>query len=186
MFGNNLESARPVFQAVATIDGMARQDQLSSSACKPLGKFSFCVDHHTFFYRFRTGSEGFYPTFDLYKTEAAGGSSFFLFLDGTEIRNVDAVLQSSEEDLLSLGSFNFLTIDGKGYFFHISNAPHPHPLPRGERGRARENKFFSSPPPTPRLRVVPTSPLPTGRQASKGEGSEGFTLALAVDQGATV
>ena len=143
---------------------MACQDQLSSSACKSLGKFPFCMDYHTIFHRFRTGSDGFYPTLDLYKTETARSRGVGLFPNGTEVGNVDAILESSEEDVLSLAGFNFLTIDGKGYFFHISSAPHPHPLPRGERGRARENKFYSSSLPTPGLRVVPTSPLPAGRQ----------------------
>ena len=94
---------------------MAGQKQLSSSACKSLGNFPFCMDHHTFFHRFRAGGDGLYPSFDLYKTETAGGRRFRLFPDGTEVGNVDAILQSSEEDVLSFAGFYLLTVDGKEY-----------------------------------------------------------------------
>jgi hypothetical protein len=91
---------------------MIGQKKFKRSTCKPLGELTFCVDHHTFFHRFRTGSDGFYPTLHLYKAQTAGGSSFLLFPDGTEVGNIDAVFESSEEDVLSLAGFYVFSVNG--------------------------------------------------------------------------
>src|SRR4030042_3332884 len=97
---------------------MIGQKEFKRIACQSLSNFPFGMDDHIFFEWLSAGGDGFYPTLDLYEAETAGGSSFLLFLDGTEVGNVDAILQGSEEDVLSLGSFNFLTIDGQKYVLH--------------------------------------------------------------------
>lgn len=131
------------------------------------------MSHHTFLYGLSTGGNRFFFTFYLHKTKTAGGRGVGLFTNGAEVGDIDAILESCEEDVIVFAGFYFLAVDGEGYFFHISNAPHPHPLPRGERGRARENKFYSSPPPTP-------SPN------KGGGGRKEFISEQALDQGATV
>ena len=76
------------------------------------------MDHHTFFHRFRARSDWFYPTLDLDKTETAGGRGVGLFPNGTEVGDIDAILQSGKEDVFSLVGFYLLTVDGKKYVLH--------------------------------------------------------------------
>ena len=152
---------------------MAGQKQFSSGACYPLSNFPFCVDHHTFLYWLGAGGDRLILTLYLHKTETARGWGVDLFTNGTEVGDIDAILQSGKEDVIAFAGFYLLAFDGQGYFFHISSAPHPRPLPTGEKGRARQNKFYSSPPPTP-------SPI------KGGGGRKGFISEQGLDQGATV
>jgi hypothetical protein len=79
------------------------------------------MDDHIFFDGLSAGSDGFYPTLDLYKAETAGGSGFLLFLDGTEVGNVDAILQSRPEDRIPLIRCYLFAIDCKRYVLHSMN-----------------------------------------------------------------
>ena len=100
---------------------MIGQKEFKRSACQSLSNFAFGMDDHIFFDWLSAGGDGFYPTLDLYEAETAGGSSFLLFLDGTEVGNVDAILQGSEEDVLSLAGFYLLSVNGQKYVLHLKN-----------------------------------------------------------------
>jgi hypothetical protein len=76
------------------------------------------MDHHSFPDRFGAGGDGLYRSFDLYKTETAGGWRIRLFAQGTEVGNVDVMLQSSPKDFISLAGFNVFAIDCEEYVLH--------------------------------------------------------------------
>jgi len=97
---------------------MIGQKEFKRSACQSLSNFAFGMDDHIFFDWLSAGGDGLYPALDLYKTETAGGSSFLLFLDGTEVGNVDAILQGSEEDVFTFFGFNVFAVDCEEYVLH--------------------------------------------------------------------
>ena len=90
---------------------MIGQKEFKRSACQSLSNFAFGMDDHIFFDWLSAGGDGFYPTLDLYEAETAGGWRFRLFPNGTEVGNVDAILQGSEEDVLSLADFYLLSVN---------------------------------------------------------------------------
>jgi hypothetical protein len=98
---------------------MIGQKEFKRSACQSLSNFAFGMDDHIFFDWLSAGSDGLYPSFDLHKTETAGGWGVRLFTNGTEVGNVDAILQGSEEDVLSLAGFYLLSVNGQSYFDQV-------------------------------------------------------------------
>ena len=99
---------------------MIGQKKFKRRACQSQSELPSCVYHHPFLHGLSAGCDRFRPTLDLHKAETARGSGLLLFPNGTEIGNVDAVVQGSVKDLLSLSGFNVLAINGKGYGLHRS------------------------------------------------------------------
>jgi hypothetical protein len=60
------------------------------------------MDHHSFFDGLGAGGNRFIVPLYLHKAEAAGGGGLTLFPNGTEVGDVDAVVESSPEDRVPL------------------------------------------------------------------------------------
>ena len=70
------------------------------------------MNYHPFFNWFGAGNHGFVLALDLNKTETARGRGLCFFLNGTEVGDVDAILQCYPEDRFSFAGFDVFTING--------------------------------------------------------------------------
>jgi hypothetical protein len=70
------------------------------------------VNYHALLDSFGAGNDRFILTFNLHKAETTRGSRLDLFLDGTEVGYVDAILEGSPEDGHSLFSLDVFTVNG--------------------------------------------------------------------------
>src|SRR4030042_2939247 len=101
------------------INGVARQKELGCCAGKPQSIFATCVNHHAFLNWFGAGDDRIVLTFNLHKAKATRGGGLRPFSYGTEVGDIDAVLQRNPEEFLSLMSFYLLSINCQEYILRF-------------------------------------------------------------------
>jgi len=102
------------------------------------------VDDHPFFNGFGAGNDGFLITFHLDKAETTRSRGLCLFLNGTEVGDVDAILQCSPEDGLTLSARDLLIINCQRYVLHNKFVDLPVTLPLSRQGRGSLRGNYST------------------------------------------
>ena len=112
MGGNFLQFTVFVGGAMSAVDRMGSHEQLKTGTYQPQNPGTSGINNHAVSDRFGTGGYRVTVTFNLDKAESAGSRWFWSVFNGTEIGDVDAVLQRHPEEVFSRGGCYPATVDG--------------------------------------------------------------------------
>jgi hypothetical protein len=104
-----LKLAGAVAGTVGTIYRVRGHKKLKTSACQRY--CSFGIDHHAFTYLFGAGSNRLLPALYLDEAQTAGSHWLGIIPNGTQVGDVDTVVQRYPQELVSGMAGDSLTID---------------------------------------------------------------------------